>query len=272
MFRLPTSIDRSWLISLVALSVLVAVSTASGCVEIEPDPPLDDEGEPLALPGPHDRWLEVTSISPSGKDLALSPRVAVTFNDYIDDDSFRSYTFASLTSGGLSASGFADYVMTDKTVIWRPYGELEPDFLYTFGISEEIVSATGSPLLLPAEWPTYVTREDAEQPAFAELPDARFDEVEPIFEAHCVECHRDEDSGLNPLTYDSLMGTRSTQTSLYLVRPGDPADSYLMRKLLWDYPDIEFTHQPPPWVDGAKELAREDLLTIEGWIASGAGQ
>lgn len=264
MHLLPTSPGR-W--SLVGLVWLIA---AGACVEIEPDPPVDDEGEPIALPGPHDRWLEVTSVSPSGEDLDVAPRIAVTFSDYLDDDSFRSYRFASLRSGGLVAGGLADYIMTDKTVIWRPYNDIEPGLAYTFELNDELSSATDSPLLLPAQWPVFVASDDGGRAAVGELPQPVFDEVDPIFEAHCVECHRDEQSGLNPLTYDSLVGTRSTQTGLYLVRPGDPADSYLMRKLLWDYPDIEFTHQPPPWAEGSEPLEREELLLIEGWIASGA--
>ena len=241
----------------------------AGCGEIEPQPPVDEDGEPIALPGPYDHWLEIDRISPASGDLAAQPQIAVRFNDYIDDDSFRSYAFGSLSSAGVGASGDADYIMTDKTVVWRPWGVLETSLIYSFRITGDVTSATGSPLLQPAEWPTYLIDPEATSTEVVELPDARWTDVEPIFEAKCASCHQDPQFGLNPLTYDSLIGAKSDQVDLYLVRPRDPSDSYLMQKLLWDYPDIEFVHQPPKWA-GGEELSREELLTVEGWIASGA--
>jgi hypothetical protein len=250
--------------------VVAATSLAVGaCVEIEPDPPVDEEGEPIPMPDPYDPWLEIVDISPSSDEIALSPTVAVTFNDYIDDDAFDSYAFGALRSGGVGVSGTASYVMTDKTVVWRPYAALEPGLVYRFSVTAEPVSATGAPLREPSAWPTYMASRDAAPIEPVELPEVRWDAVAPIFEAKCASCHHDPQWGLNPLTYDSLIGAKSQQTDLFLVRPGDAPDSYLMRKLLWDYADVEFVHQPPKW-SGGEELGREELLTIEGWIAGGA--
>jgi hypothetical protein len=257
----------SRLISTLAAATVVAVSAA--CVEIEPDPPVDEEGEPIAVPDPFDPWLEIADISPAPGEIAPSSRLALTFNDYIDDDSFDSYAFGVLNSGGVRASGSARYIMTDKTVVWRPYSNLEPGLLYQFRVTENLVSATDAPLLAPAQWPEFKASREATPVETVELPDVRWDDVAPIFEAKCASCHHEPQRGLNPLTYDSLLGARSTQTDLFLVRPGDAPDSYLMRKLLWDYPDIEFTHQPPAWA-GGEELEREELLVVEGWIAGGA--
>jgi hypothetical protein len=252
---------------LVAAATVAAMSTA--CVEVEPDPPVDEDGEPVVVPAPHDRWLEVVDISPDTDEIAMSPSVAVTFNDYIDDESFESYAFGALRSGGVRASGTATYIMTDKTVVWRPFSRLEPGLKYRFSVTEDLESATGAPLRAPAEWPEYLAGRDAVPSELVVLPDVRWDAVRPIFDATCAGCHQDPQWGLNPLTYDSLIGAKSQQTDLFLVRPGDASDSYLMRKLLWDYPDIEFVHQPPAW-SGGQELAREELLLIEGWITGGA--
>jgi mono/diheme cytochrome c family protein len=248
---------------------MAAVFALSSCGEIEPEPPVDEDGEPIELPEPYDRWLEIVEISPVPGELAREPSIAVRFNDYIEDDSFRSYAFGALSSGGVVARGDADYVMTDKTVVWRPWRPLEPGLRYTFQTTGAVESATGSPLLQPAEWPAYVASRDQEPTSATALPDARWDDVAPIFEGKCAECHRNPRAGLNPLTYESLQNAESQQTDLYLVRPADPADSYLMRKLLWDYADIEFVHQPPAWA-GGEQLSREELLLIEGWIAGGA--
>ncbi len=251
-------------------TALVAFFALSACGEIEPEPPVDDEGEPIPVPAPYDHWLEITAISPApGDDLATRPTFAVTFNDYIDDDSFRSYAFGVLSSGGIVERGEAKYIMTDKTVTWRTWGALEPGLIYRFQTTGSVESATGSPLLQPAQWPKYVANEEVDSIDPVELPNARWDDVAPIFESKCASCHQDPQWGLNPLTFESLEGAKSQQTDLYLVRPRDPADSYLMRKLLWDYADIEFVHQPPKWA-GGEQLSREELLTVEGWIAGGA--
>jgi hypothetical protein len=254
-----------------SLSILLVCCLlgAAGCLQIEPDPPLDDEGEPIALPEANDRWLRVVELAPSPT-IGVRPHLAFRFNDYIDPTSFRSYAFGAMHSGGLRNTGAADYVMTDKTVYWRPWSALEPGLLYTFRPIDEIISATGSPLLPPVEWPIFEVDDGGDSVTPTSLPEATWADVEAIVEAYCTDCHRDPSWGLNPLTYDSLVGARSAQTDLFLVRRGDPAGSYLMRKVLWDYPDIEFTPQPPPWSAGAEELSREELLLIEGWIANGA--
>lgn len=128
---------------------------------------------------------------------------------------------------------------------------------------------TGAPFLPPGEWPELVPSREAAPQEVAELPSPSWQEVSPLIEERCAGCHRDEQWGLNPLTYDSLLGAKSTQTDQFLVRAGDPQDSYLMRKILPDYPEREFTVQPPPWSD-VERLDRQELLLIEGWIAAGA--
>lgn len=261
--------SRPYPTALKSAAICAAVVALGACGEIEPDPPVDENGDPIELPEPYDRWLEIVDISPTSGDLPLEPTITVRFNDYIEDDSFRTYAFGTLSSGGVRARGDADYVMTDKTVVWRPWGALVPGLRYRFRSTGAVESATGSPSLQPAEWPTYMATDAAPTTEPPRLPSATWDDVAPIFEAKCASCHRDPQAGLNPLTYESLQGARSDQTDLYLVRPTDPADSYLMRKLLWDYADIEFVHQPPAW-SGAEQLPREELLLIEGWIAGGA--
>ncbi len=67
-----------------------------------------------------------------------------------------------------------------------------------------------------------------------------------------------------------LIGQPSTQQpDLLLVQPFDPERSYLMHKLLWDYPLREGTAQPTPW-DGGAPLPEQDLRLIERWIRGGA--
>lgn len=263
------------------LLLLLLLVFAAACVPIDPDPLLDSEGDPIDLPGPADRWLEVISSAPSSGNVELRPRFAFIFNDYLDEDSFKSYNFATLNSGGISASGRAFYRMSDKTVVWRPNSKLEPGLIYRLKITPSLKSATGAPFLQRSPGdpagsasrvfiPSTANIPEVDATLTERLPDAAWPEVEAIFDASCASCHADPDWQLNPLTYAQLIRASSTQADLFLVQPGNPSGSYLMRKILWDYPDLKFTPQPPPWSDNAQELSREDLLTIEGWIAHGA--
>jgi hypothetical protein len=68
------------------------------------------------------------------------------------------------------------------------------------------------------------------------MSEVRWPEVDRILEANCRSCHADPQWRLNPLTRESMLGVRAEQVSRFLVRPGDPADSYLMEKILPSYP------------------------------------
>lgn len=259
-----------------AILALVVASLAA-CVPIEPEPVLDSAGEPIEIPGPADRWLQIENTTPSPGKVDLRPSFTFTFNDYLDEDSFKSYNFATLSSGGIRASGRAFYRMSDKTVVWRPNGNLSPGLIYRLAINAELKSATGAPFWPPASGdasrtfvPTTDDLPNVDSDLSDPLPDPPWTEVKSILDAACASCHADPAWQLNPLSYDRLVGASSTQTDLYLIRPGNPAGSYLMQKILWDYPDLEFTPQPPPWSDNAQQLSRDDLLAIEGWIAHGA--
>lgn len=284
--RTQSRCERKALPALVAIALWAGALAIAACVPIEPEPLVDKEGKPIPLPEFGDRWLQVRAVHPRPGPIELRPTFAFTFYDYLDPTTFVSFNFATMHSGGLQANGRAWYRMTDKTVVWRSNSALEPGLGYRLKLAGGLRSATGAPLL-PEGARTILTKEQnylptrdlpaAEEPASQEdldldapLPDARWADVEPILAARCASCHADPGWSLNPLTFESLRGQRSEQVDLHLVRPGDPARSYLMRKLLWDYPDRKFEPQPPPWSQGARELPREELLLIEGWIAHGA--
>lgn len=272
-FNIAKSAHCLWQTELRA--IFLAGMLASACVPIEAPPALDSSGDPIELPGAADRWLEIVEVSPAPGEIALRPTFAFTFNDYLDEDSFKSYGFATLTAGGIRASGRAFYRMSDKTVVWRPNAELVSGLNYRVQLTASLKSATGAPFLQPASAPrvfipTAGPLPDVDPAASAPLPAATWAQVEAIIDASCAHCHADPQWQLNPLSYDSLFGASSEQVDLFLIQPGNPAGSYLMRKILWDYPDIKFTPQPPPWSAGARQLSREELLTIEGWIAHGA--
>ena len=253
------------------LLVIVCLACAA-CTPVDPEGPLDEDGDPIPLPGPYDTFLEIESITP-GEGGVLGPRpwLALRFNAYLDDDSFRSFGTMQLQAGGLRQRGEVRYVMTDRTLYWRPYSDLIDGFVYTLDLTlEGVESVTGAPLREPEELPVYTADEAEESAPFGRVDDpVTYDEVAAIFDARCVSCHgSDEWPFLNTLDRESLLTYVQPNLDRVMVRAGDPADSYLMHKVLEDYPDRLNGPCPPTWSEDPTPLTRDEVWRIERWIAS----
>jgi hypothetical protein len=240
-----------------------------GCGPIDPPQPTDDDGNPIQRPGPFDTWLEVASVTPGGPTVSTRPIVRFQFETWIDDDALVDYAVVTLRSAGLTARGRVRWEMTTRTLVFEPFGELVEGLRYTPQLDGDLLeSVTGAPFRQTEldGWVVDASVEpDEDEPATAPTWEA----IDTLFEQKCRSCHADPQWGLNPLTRASLVGTRSEQDDRFLVVPFDAADSYLMHKILPEYPVRQFTVQPPPWSD-AEPLTRAERLTIELWIANGA--
>jgi hypothetical protein len=98
-------------------------------------------------------------------------------------------------------------------------------------------------------------------------------EVVPLLGKRCVSCHLtgQEQGGLalHPkAAYASLVGVRSQQSELMLVEPGDPARSYLYRKLTNTHQATGGEGEPMPM--GAWPLEPAELELMRRWISEGA--
>lgn len=255
---------------LVALVAVVATSLGTGCVELEPDPPVDDDGDPIPMPEPGEEWLRFERVEPQGE-ISTRPTIAVEFNQYLDPTSFGTLGVVRLQSGGHLRTGVVDYRMTRKKLLFEPTRELEPGLSYSlvFG-ADDIESVVGSPLDPDVGLPTYTADDQLEPTRSFERPAVGWQEVEELFDAHCNDCHADPDWQLPELSRDRLVGGRSEQTDTMLVEPYHPARSYLMHKILPDYPVRRHTVQPPPYSEHAGALSTDDIERIEHWIAGGA--
>ncbi len=101
---------------------------------------------------------------------------------------------------------------------------------------------------------------------------ATFSSILQVLVARCATCHaagaefpRLDAEG----AYAGLVGVQSLQSSLKLVDPGAPEQSYLLYKLRGDAASVGGTPSTPmPPSDSLLEAA--DLAAIEAWIANGA--
>ncbi|MCS7182288.1 MAG: hypothetical protein NZ869_04175 [Thermoanaerobaculum sp.] len=109
--------------------------------------------------------------------------------------------------------------------------------------------------------------------ATSQTPRSYQQEVEPIFIKECVECHGSErpKKGLDLSAgrgYAQLVNRKSVEVpELYLVAPGDPANSYLWHKL-------EHTAKEgkgmPRGLFSSRKLKEAELAIIRQWIEQGA--
>lgn len=90
-----------------------------------------------------------------------------------------------------------------------------------------------------------------------------------IFTPRCVGCHGDvTNSGLDlraSVAFANLVNTRSSQSSLLRVTPGDPESSYLVHKLD-GRSGIVGSRMP----QGGPFLSTAELDAIKDWITAGA--
>jgi ADP-ribosyl-[dinitrogen reductase] hydrolase len=239
------------------LMLLLVAVVLGACV---PNDPVDFYDRDLAVVDVHPR--------PDLGEIPTNARITVTFSNYVDPGPLNYFNALSLDSGGIRASDRAVYRLVGKkaTVITRR--SLEPGIYYDLGMNPEVLrSVTGRPYGGPGTIRFQVGTFSVTHPPTA--PSPTWEQVEPLF-APCGECHDDPEWMLPPMTREGLIGEPSAHDAdLWLVRPGDSARSYLMHKILWDYPVREGTAQPPPWA-GKTQLSIEAQDTIERWILGGA--
>jgi len=93
----------------------------------------------------------------------------------------------------------------------------------------------------------------------AQPPD--YTTVAPLFQQHCVVCHRGDGAPLD-LQLDSLAHIRKGSRSGAVVIAGDPDNSELIRR-------IRGTSQPRMPLTGPPFLSAEEIDRIAAWVAAG---
>jgi len=250
-------------------SSILVIALLSACGSIDPDPLLDAQGNPIAVPAAGESWLVVEQISPETDVIPTNPQISIRLSNHIDDDLLVDYDVISLTSGGKRMGGRTSWDVTSKTLTWRPFGNLIDGLDYSLQVNDSrLLSVVGSPLY-PFKRRTWRVDAQEEAPTPQTSAEVRWSQVEQILERRCWSCHQAPQWQLNPLTRESMIGKRSNGGEEFLVVPFDPADSYLLHKIVPDYETIRWEVQPPSW-SGAAPLQDHQIRLIEAWIRQGA--
>lgn len=249
--------------------VILLLALNTGCTEVDPLPLVDAQGNPIRFPDAWDTWLEVEEITPADTEIPVMPIFRVSFPTYLRTVNVLDVDMVSLNSGGIRAGGRSTYDMVDKTLVFRPFSPLIVGLDYTLTLNpNRVESVTGSPLAV-GRLPTYSVRSEAPPHTAPDIVTANWQDVAAIFEAKCWGCHQDPEWRLNPLTRESMIGVLGESVDVFVVKPRDPAGSYLMHKILPDYPLRRFGVQPPEW-SSEPPLTKAELKVIQAWVQAGA--
>lgn len=98
------------------------------------------------------------------------------------------------------------------------------------------------------------------------------EEIVPLLKRHCVMCHMDGgalgDLSLHPQPYQAIVGVKSTQADMLLIKPGDVEASYFYHKLSGTHLEAGGSGDRMPYQRA--RLTAEELKLVEQWIAQGA--
>lgn len=100
-------------------------------------------------------------------------------------------------------------------------------------------------------------------------------DIAPLLKDHCAPCHLTGEEGghmsLYPAAaYKTLVGVPSTESPLPRVKPGEPDQSYVVRKLEGTHIEAGGSGMRMPLEGGPLEAA--EIKLIRSWISEGAQQ
>ena len=106
----------------------------------------------------------------------------------------------------------------------------------------------------------------ADEPGFAQ-------QILPLLKSRCLVCHMpgSESGGMSLLpktAYANLVGMKSTQSTLLLVAPGKPDESYVYLKVTGRHLGAGGSGERMPFND--TPLSAEDAELVRRWIDAGA--
>lgn len=109
--------------------------------------------------------------------------------------------------------------------------------------------------------------ESTTEPSSEPIGDVFWTDIEPKVGA-CSGCHSDSGT-FPPINYDDLVDQDSMQlSSMKLIAPSDPENSYLLHKISGTHLDVGGSGVQMPM--GTPALSPEDIALVEAWIVQGA--
>lgn len=196
----------------------------------------------------------VTDSRPrAGETWPADRPLTVTFDHYLDPDTITD-GLARLTSGELPVATWVEYDPVGPAVEVHPFIDLRPGLGYTLTLATEAIEALGGAAGAGPVELRFIAGPPLGTPPPGTPSDAA---VAQVFDARCG-CHGPAPAAFPALRRDALVGVPSArQPDRVLVIPGRPMASYLVQRILEDYPGVRGME---------KALSDDERRLIVRWV------
>lgn len=228
-----------------------------GCVAgIEQQHPLDGRLTTAEIIGPVDQ---------ERLDERL-PALTILFSDAIDPRRGAPERAVSLTHGRLAVPVRVAIDPLARTLVARPVDPLVPTLRYVWEVDHERLRGAGGRSVEDIDPVSFVVAENAQTQTPPTASPPNWNQVTALLQARCGGCH--DDAPLDALSYERLLDRSAQRDARRIVEPFAPERSYLIEKVIPDYPDRMGAVMPPPWEPSP--LANHEIRLLYDWIAAGA--
>ncbi len=204
--------------------------------------------------------LNVTSTAPlSGAVHPNSAPIRIGFDEYLDP-LVPLGGAAVLLSSDRVARARISYDPVDRALLVRPNSPLRVGVGYTLTIQADVVRGFAGETLA-SDFVLGFVAGSADGPR-EPLPPVDYEvDLAPIFEEKC-DCHGPEPAVFPPLDPGSMLGVASQrQPDRLLVQPGRALGSYLVQRILEDYPGVRGLPMPLE-----APLTRSEQRLVVSWV------
>lgn len=199
--------------------------------------------------------LVVTTSPGRGDSWAADRVLRIVFDRYLDASSINPAA-VRLHSGEVNVSVAVGYDPVDRALVVEPRVPLRPGLGYTLTVEAGAVAALGGDAL--AEPVEVDLRAGPAVGVVAPEPVVFARDVAPVFAGRCG-CHGPAPAVFPALAPESLVGVASARRpDEWLVVPGAPLESELVRRILPDHPGTRGME---------KVLTDEERRLIVRWVA-----
>jgi hypothetical protein len=201
----------------------------------------------------------VNSTPESGAVHANEAPIRIGFDEFLDPRMPLEQA-VTLTSAELVGRVRVTYDPVDRALLVLPDRPLRVGVGYKVTVHADVVRGFAGETLA-ADFVLGFLAGSSDAPR-TPLPRVDYDaELAPVFEAKC-DCHGPEPAVFPPLDPASMIGvTSQRQPDRLLVRPGRALDSYLVQRILQDYPGVRGLPMPLE-----APLTRAEQRLVVSWV------